>query len=91
MPRETISYFRGERIKITVMELGVQEITEKNDKVNIKFVENGFENEESTQNKNEINIEKIIELMGQGKGKYIKSENSFLYNGTIEKFITEYK
>ena len=82
MPAETLSYFRGERVKINAIEFGIQEVIEKEDKVSIKFIEDDINNK--------INIEKIIELMEKGKGKYIKIENSFLYNGTIEEFISDY-
>ncbi len=78
LPLETISYLRGEKIKILAMSKRIVSIIEKETCSYFKFY------------KDEVNFEKIVELIKTEKAKYLSNENTLCFNGTIEEFLTYY-
>ncbi|MGL6063472.1 MAG: DEAD/DEAH box helicase [Fusobacteriaceae bacterium] len=78
LPIETISYLRGQRIKLLAMSKKIISVVEKENSSDFKFY------------KDEINLEKIMKLLESGKAKYLKKEGILNFNGTIEEFLTYY-
>lgn len=77
-PEVVESYLRGEKIKIEAQKLGIKEIVETDDGVVIKFLEDN------------LNIEKIMKIIEEKKGVYLKKENALMFKGEIEEFICSY-
>ncbi|MGL5578245.1 MAG: TRCF domain-containing protein [Fusobacteriaceae bacterium] len=79
MPYPVKSYLRGEKLKLMAKRARVIAIHEEREGTTlIKFQED------------KLHMEKLVEIMESGKGKYIRSQGALRYLGTPERFFRDY-
>lgn len=78
LPLEAISYLRGEKLKIMATHGRVTSIIEERDETIFRFEES------------RVDVERIMEMMSSGRGKYERKDQSFRYFGTAESFFQNY-
>lgn len=79
MPYPVKSYLRGEKLKLMAKRARVIAIHEEKEGTTlIKFQED------------KLHMEKLVEIMESGKGKYIRSQGALRYMGTPERFFRDY-
>lgn len=79
MPNEAKGFFEFLQIKLKCIELGINKIVEKENRLFISFIEE------------KVNIEKIISLINKNKISYLKFEKQIIFFGNIFEFFSLYE